>query len=116
MKRIAAAQSAVRVCTRSLDVIAAEQLPWIEPTEGDLMALAVHHQLASVGSEHTATLDLELDKRLESLLTREAAIAATGGRRNELATRRAQHLVHQAVADFLQPRQPARDFSTAVSA
>lgn len=95
----------------------AEGLAWVEPTEGDLTALAVHHQLERINSVYTITLDLELDRRLEALLTLEAAIVATGGRRNDMALRRAQRLINRARAEFLQTSETSgHEFTEAVLA
>ncbi|MFC0436141.1 hypothetical protein [Kutzneria buriramensis] len=85
---------------RSLDTTAAE-LPWVDPTDGDLMALSVHLTLEQAGSTYSSAIDVALERRLESMLTLEAGIAAIGGQRNDLAVRRAQRLVDSAAAEFL---------------
>ena len=103
MKGSVPRRGAVRL--RPLDA-AADDLPWVDPTDGDLMALSVHLKLEQLGSTHVSTLDAALDRRLLSALTLEAGIAAIGGKRGDLAVRRAQRLIDSASEEFLNSESP----------
>ena len=104
MKGSVPRRGAVRL--RPLDA-AADDLPWVDPTDGDLMALSVHLKLEQLGSTHVSTLDAALDRRLLSALTLEAGIAAIGGKRgDDLAVRRAQRFIDSASEEFLNSEPP----------
>lgn len=80
---------------------AVDDLPWVDPTDGDLMTLSVQLKMEQVGSTNLSMFDAALDRRLLSALTLEAGIAAIGGQRGDLAVRKAQRLIDSAAEEFL---------------